>query len=189
MARVVIAENDAILSRYANQIGALGTGKARMAFARAINRTTTTAHGRVIRALGKQISLPQRIIRRSVSRTLTSTKGNGTLEGRITAVGGPISLKYFKARQFSFGVKAFVQGSWRQYQSAFMGPRPGVIAPRLNGHVFVRTSAARFPIEMLFGPAIPDELIRGESVRVFEHTVATMLPNRVSHELGRLLPN
>lgn len=68
-----------------------------------------------------------------------------------------------------------------------MGPRPGVITKKLGGRVFIRTSKNRFPIEMLFGPSIPEELVKGESERVFRETVADMLPRRVAHELSRLL--
>ena len=183
--RIEIKPADDILRRYGNMIGALG-GQAHGALARAINRTTTTVHGRVIRAIRKQSDIPTAIIRRQVKRRLASVRG-GALEGVVFANGSPISLKHFRARQISTGVKAKVQGEWKHYQSAFMGPRPGVIAPRLNGHVFVRTSAKRFPIEMLFGPSVPEELVRGESVRIFEETVASMLPRRVEHEMGRLL--
>ncbi|MDP9590335.1 UNVERIFIED_ORG: hypothetical protein J2W19_002894 [Shinella zoogloeoides] len=68
-----------------------------------------------------------------------------------------------------------------------MGKRPGVISRKLNGHVFIRTTKDRFPIEMLFGPSVPEEIVRGESERVFRETVADMLPKRVAHELGRML--
>lgn len=186
--RVIITPADDLIRRYGNQIGALGSGKAHAALARAINRTTTTVHGRVIRAIRKQSDIPTAIIRRQVKRRLASVKG-GALEGMVFATGSPLSLKHFRAKQFSFGVKAKWGGKWHEYQSAFMGPRPGTIAPKLGGNVFVRTSSSRLPIEMLFGPSVPEELVRGESARVFEEVVRTMLPARVQHELGRLLPS
>lgn len=188
MRAITIKPADDILRRFGNQIGAVGSRQAHAALARAVNRTTVTVHGRVVRAIRKQSDIPTAIIRRQVKRKLASVKG-GVLEGVVFATGSPISLKHFRARQFAFGVKAKWGGRWREYQSAFMGPSPGVVAPRLGGHVFVRTSSARFPIEMLFGPSVPEELVAGESARIFEETVATMLPARVVHELGRLLPS
>jgi len=187
--RVIITPGDDIMRRFGNQIGALGDTKAHMALARAVNRVTTTVHGRVIKAIRKQSDIPLAIVRASVGRRLVKPGGSGALEGEVWAKGKPLSLKVFRARQLNFGVKARWGGEWHRYQGAFMGPRPGVIAGRLNGHVFVRTSAKRLPIEQLFGPAVPEELVRNESARVFEETVFTMLPERVRHELERLLPS
>ncbi len=186
--RVIVFPADDVLRRFGNQIGALGQGQAHMALARAVNRVTTTIHGRVIKAIRKQSDIPTAIIRRQVKKRLVKPGSGDALEGVVWASGKPISLKHFKARQFSFGVKAKFDGQWHSYPSAFMGPRPGVIAAKLGGHVWQRTSSSRLPIEMLFGPSVPEELVRGESERVFNEVVATMLPERVAHELGRLLP-
>ncbi|MGV2109786.1 hypothetical protein ACQZ46_00745 [Agrobacterium salinitolerans] len=188
--KIVISPLDGNFARFANQIGALGTAKAHKALARAVNRTTNTAYGRVVKAIRKQSDIPTSIIRKQVKKRTVSTniEHGGSLEGVIWATGKPLSLKYFKARQFSFGVKAKHGGQWHRYPSAFMGPKPGVVNfKRLGGHVYVRTSGNRFPIEKLFGPSIPEELIRGESERVFRETVSEMLQKRVAHELGRLL--
>jgi len=187
--KIVISPLDGNFARFANQIGALGTAKAHKALARAVNRTTNTAYGRVVKAIRKQSDIPTSIIRKQVKKRTVSTNidHGGSLEGVIWATGKPISLKYFMARQFAFGVKAKHGGKWHRYPSAFMGKKPGIISKRLGGHVFVRTSANRFPIEKLFGPSIPEELIRGESERVFRSTVREMLEKRVAHELGRLL--
>ncbi|XAI96324.1 hypothetical protein [Microcystis phage Mae-JY30] len=187
--RIVINAADDVLHRFGNQIGALGQGVGHRALARAVNRVTETVHGRVVRAIRKQSDIPTAIIRRQVGKRLARPGGLGAIQGEVWSKGKPISLKHFRARQFSFGVKAKWGGQWHEYQSAFMGPRPGMIAAKLGGHVWARTSSARLPIEMLYGPAVPEELVRGESERVFRETVATMLPQRIAHELGRLLPD
>lgn len=187
MTSIVVRPLDDVLKRFGNQIGAVGSAQGHKALARAVNRVTTTVHGRVIRAIRKQSDIPTAIIRREISKRLANPSGGGGIEGVIIARGKPLSLKYFRARQFAFGVKAKWGGSWHSYPSAFMGPRPGVIAKRLGGHVFVRTSAKRFPIEKLFGPAVPEEMVRAESARVFSETVEGMLPRRVMHELSRII--
>lgn len=185
---ISIASQDDLLVIFSNQIGAVGSANARKALARAVNRVTTTVHGRVVRAIRKQSNIPTAILWRQVKKRLASPNlGQGPLEGHIIATGNPLSLKHFQARQLSYGVKAKVQGKWRKYPSAFMGPRPGSIATKLRGNVFIRTTSKRFPIEMLFGPAVPEELVRGESERIFNETVSAMLPERIRHELGRLL--
>jgi hypothetical protein len=186
---IIISAADDTLKRFGNQLGALGEGDAHKALARAVNRVTTTVHGRVIKAVAKQSSIPRYIVKGAVKRRLTSVKpGQGAIEGVVWATGKPISLKYFHPRQVSYGVTAKVQGGSVQYPHAFMGPRPGVLASALRGNVFIRTSSRRFPIKMLYGPSVPEELVRGETVKIFEETVATMLPARVQHEIGRLLP-
>lgn len=191
MARIVVRPMDDLIARFGNQLGAVGSAKAHKALARAVNRVTNTVHGRVVRAIRKQSDIPTAIIRRSIGKRLASPNAGhgGGLEGVIWSKGPPLSLKHFRAKQFSWGVRAKHGGKWHRYPSAFMGPRPGVIAPRLGGHVFARTTAKRTPIEMLFGPAVPEEMIRGESERVFRETVADMLPARVAHELSRMLPS
>jgi hypothetical protein len=188
MSSVTIRPADNILRQFSNQINALGEGKARPALARSVNRVTSMARTRVIREVTRQSSIPRAMVAQAVKRRLARVNHAGPLEGVIWATGKPISLKYFRARQFSFGVKARVQGQWRRYPGTFMGPRPGSIAPKLGGHVFARTSAARLPIEMIFGPSVPEELVRGEARKAFEELVASHLPQRVRHELGRLLP-
>lgn len=187
MTSIVVRPLDDVLKRFVNQIGAVGSTQGHKALARAVNRVTNTIHGRVLRAIRKQSDIPTAIIRRHVKKRLANTSAGSAIEGVIWATGKPLSLKYFRARQFSFGVKAKWGGSWHSYPSAFMGPRPGVVSKKLGGHVFIRTSAARFPLEMLFGPSVPEELVRGESARIFRETVEDMLPRRVAHELSRML--
>lgn len=189
MPAIVVRPMDDLIRRFGNQLGAVGSAQGHKALARAVNRVTNTIHGRVIRAIRKQSGIPTAIIRRQVKKRLASPNvgHGGALEGVVWATGRPISLKYFQARQFSWGVRTKEAGGFRRYPSAFMGPRPGVIAPRLNGHVFIRTSSARLPIEQLFGTSVPEELVKGESERVFREVVATMLPARVEHELSRLM--
>lgn len=185
---ISISFADSVAKRYGNQIAVIGEGRARPAFARAVNRVTTMARTRVIRAIVQQSSIPRSIVVRSIRTKKAAHQGGSVIEGIIFARGAPLSLKHFKPRQLSYGVRAKVWGEWRQYPTTFMGPRPGVIAPRLGGHVFQRTSSSRLPIEMIFGPSVPQEMVKDESARAFEQVVASHLPARISHELARLLP-
>lgn len=179
---------DRNLELFARRYGALTSTKLRGPFARAINRTTAMVQTQAVRVLAKQISIPQRIVRGALSKKQASTHASGSLQGEVVAKGAPLTLKLFRPRQFGYGVRAFIKGSAQRFPSAFMGPRPGTIAPALRGNVFRRTSSSRLPIVMLHGPAIPPEMIIGESERAFRSLVATVLPKRVAHEVGRLLP-
>ena len=183
-----ITFGDDVARQFANQIGAIGQGRAKPALARAVNRVTTMARTRVIRAVAAQSSIPRKILTRAVKRRGAGHKGTSPIEGMIFARGGPISLKHFNPRQMSYGVRVRIGGKMKRLHGTFMGPRPGVVAPSLRGQVWQRSTSARFPIEMHYGPAIPDELIKGQSARAFEDTVTSHLPIRVRHELSRLLP-
>lgn len=181
MSNIEIRALDDVLKNFANGLRSIGGVEGEKVLTRALKRTTSTIHGRVIRTVRKQSDIPTFIIRRQVKKKVAS------LEGVIWARGKPLSLKYFRAQQFSFGVRARHGGKWHEYPSAFMGPRPGVIAKRLGGHVFMRTTSGRLPIEKLFGPSVPEELVRSETERVFRETVEDVLARRVAHELARVL--
>lgn len=176
------------LKQFQNMMAALDEGKARVGIARAINRVVDSVHGKVIRAVVKQTSIPRRIVKQSVKKSKTAHKGDGPLQGVVYSSGYPISLKHFGAKQFSFGVRAKVWGEFQKFPSHFINAgRWNSGKPVKNGHVFQRVGASRFPIEKVDGPSVPEGLIAGEATHAFTQTVETMLPARVSHELGRLL--
>lgn len=188
MAQVRIAFADDELKRFENMLGAIGAAQGRAALARAVNRTTRSVESRVIRAVAKQSSIPTKIARRSIKAKLAAHKGNGPLVGIVSGIGDGLSLKHFRAKQFSWGVKAKLWGSWHRFPGTFIWAgtfRSGQAVA--NGHVWQRTSAASFPIEMQRGPAVPDEMVKGEAVKAYEEVVRTMLPARAMHELTRLL--
>lgn len=182
-----VALTDEQLARFQNQVAVLGQAKARIAFSRAVNRVTRSLKTRVIRALVRD-GFPRKIVTRSVGMSLSSQKGDGPISGVVYATGAPVSLKYFQARQFSFGVRAKVLGDVRRYPSAFINAgRWNSGNPVANGHVFERAGRSRFPIVKLEGPSVPERLVEGETAKAFADLSQTMLPARVSHELGRLL--
>lgn len=186
--RLSVGFGDDDLNRFANMLGAVSEEKGRQALARAVNRTTRTVQSRVIRAIAKRSGIPTKIVRRQVRVRLASHKGEGAIDGVVYANGKPLSLKHFKARQFSFGVRAKVYNKWERIPSAFIyagNYRSGKLFSR--GHVFLRTSKDRYPVELQTGPSVPEEMVVGEAVQQYETTVAEMLPRRVAHELGRML--
>lgn len=188
MSTVNIRFSDDELTRFQNMLGAVGEKKGRIALARAVNRVTRTVEGRVIRAIVKQSSIPRALVKKSIKTRLASHKGGGRLQGTISAIGDDLSLRHFKSKQFSFGVKARIYGKWERFPGTFIWAgtyRSGQAVA--NEHVWQRTTSKSFPIEMMRGPAVPDELIRDQSEQIFQSTVATMLPSRAIHELTRLL--
>lgn len=187
--RVIVTAGDDVLHRFGNQIAAVGEGKATMALARAVNRVTKTVEGRVIRALVKQTSAPRAIVRAQIRTQLADPKGRGAIEGRVIATGRELSLSVFRPKQFSFGVRVKVWGKSQRYEHAFIYAGHWRSGQAIAGsNVFKRTGAEPKPIEKLYGPSIPREMVKDHVADVFQQTVADMLPRRVAHELGRLLP-
>jgi hypothetical protein len=62
-------------------------------------------------------------------------------------------LQHFSARQNGKGVsyKIDKRSGRKLVAGAFMGPRPGVLAPKLHGGVFKRVGKSRNPIVKLYG--------------------------------------
>lgn len=147
------------------------------AVARALNHTGGVARTRVIRALVQQTGAR----RPAVVNSMQSVRANeGTLQFLIIASGAHLSLKEFGARQTRRGVSA---APWRQ-RRVFPG---AFVAASIGGHVFSRKGTARLPIGKLWGPAVPREMVRGESAAAFTSVVDGHLPGRLEHEIARLL--
>ncbi|MFO1150987.1 MAG: hypothetical protein U1E62_21640 [Alsobacter sp.] len=175
--RVEIRPLDQIAKRWGTALLALSDGQARKAMARAMTAEGRPTFAAVKKALRTQTSIPTGIIRAG-----TSFKGAGAsdLTTIITGTGRPLSLKLFKPRQFSYGVRATVWGRAQKYPGMFMGPRPGVLAPKLGGHPFVRESKSRLPIDRGYGPSIPVEIVKDASRAAFEAS-----PPRIVERIGR----
>jgi hypothetical protein len=146
------------------------------ALRRAINHTGDKARTQVQRALVKQTGLKYGRIREALK---TYPAGAG-LTYRIVARDGYVSLKEFAARQTAKGVSAAPWGRRRVFPHTF-------IVPSLGGHVFERTSSTRLPIRKLWGPAIPNEMVKDQTKTAFESVVAAELPARVDVEIGAIL--
>lgn len=154
--------------------------QAPVALALAVNHTGAKATTQVKRALVKQTGAKYRTI---TAQLTTVNASAGRLVYRIRGRGLATSLKDFGARQTARGVSAAPWAKRRVFPHSF---GPGIA--KLGGHVFVRASKRRLPLKKLWGPIIPYEMVKGESRTAFERAVASDLPSRLAHELGRLLP-
>ena len=147
------------------------------AIRRAVNHTGDKAVTQVARALAKQTSAKYGAVKKAlVVKRATYDRG----VYRISAKGGYISLKEFGARQTKAGVSAMVWGKRRVFPHSF-------VSAKLGGHVFVRMGKARNPIRKMWGPALPNEMVKGDTAATFLSTVEADLPARVAHEVAALL--
>lgn len=144
------------------------------ALRRAVNHTGDKTFTVVRRVLAKEMGLTQSDLAR---RGLTKKRANdASLTYQIIGRGGHIPLKDFAARQGARGVSAAPWGVRRMFKSTF-------IVASIGGNVFKRIGKKRLPIEKLWGPAIPREMVREVTATAFQTTVAANLPGRVEHEV------
>lgn len=160
----------------------LGSKKARTAYRRALNRVNDSAFSKVKKSLAPQVGLPPRRLA-SLGNLRTRRANYSTLSAAILSNGSELSLKEFAAKQFSYGVRAKPWGEIRQYPSAF------IFAGKLtsgkfvaHGHVFERETSKSLPIEKQTGPAIPVEMLKGESEAAWRASAQGLEP-RIAHEI------
>lgn len=178
------------LQRFENMLGALGA-EAPKAVNRALARTGDMARTQVIKTLTVQTGLPQKTIRRSLK---VSRPSKGFPMYVIHSAGGNISLKFFKRRETSDGVEAYL-GEARG-KELFLGdtffkgglfPRRRVEIRSMGGHVFGRVGGRTQLEKLKSGVFIPAEMVDGASALAFEDAVAKNLPRRLDHEISRVL--
>ena len=150
------------LERALKELGA----KAPSAIMRALNRTAASARTQAVRAVAKEIRLPQKEVRPSMPIIRATTKH---LEAKLVARGRPISLMRLGARQTRLGVVYRGPAGLVLIPSAFIATMPRARRPS----VWKRRGKPRLPITKQFGPSIPRIVLdRG----IFEAVRATAQP-------------
>lgn len=152
------------------------------AFRRALNHTNDKAFTAVKKALAPQVGLTQTKTV-ELGQVRTRRANFRELSAAIKSDGSHVDLKEFGAKQFSYGVRAKPWGQSRRFEHAF------IYAGTLNsgrfvreGSVFHRTSSSSLPIEKMFGPAIPEEMVKGATKDAWE-SKASEIEARIAHEL------
>lgn len=168
------------LSRVTAAIDTLaGTSRQKAALRRALNHTGDKAYTLVRRELSMVMGLKQADLQR---RGLSRRRANSAdMMYQIVGRGGFIPLKDFAARPGVRGVSAAPWGVRRMFKGTF-------IVGTIGGNVFKRVGKKRLPIEKLWGPAIPREMVREAVSTAFYYVAETELPARVEHEV-RILTN
>jgi hypothetical protein len=132
----------------------------------ALNATARHLKGQWAKELGKEVALPQRVIKQTIRQELARTGGDASA-AVVQKKSKRLPLKEFKPRQIAAGVSYIVykKVKRRTLAGAFMGPKPGLKAIKLHGHVWSRQGAKRVmtkgryagkmrqPIVKRFGPS------------------------------------
>ena len=203
MALVINWQDVSGLRRLENAMARLDGPQKHMVLQRAVNHTGDKARTQVTRVLARQTGLPYGVIRKalkinkagggSILNGEISIRTDATLSYVITARGGDISLKYFKARETRAGVTAEPFGQRQLFAGTFIkgGRFPNrVTAKGMNGHVYTPLGNKwRGPVELKnSGVIIPAEMVSGASAEAFTNIVEAELPKRVMHEIEYLAP-
>lgn len=168
------------LTHFGRALAELGDeGKALIAMRRAVNKTSARAYTQVKRALAKQTGAPQaKIIKYGDVHRIPALGRD--LSSRIVASGGYMPLKHFGARRTKRGVSAAPWGKRRVFRSTFF-------VQKLGGQVFKRVLPGdRDKIDKLWGPAIPRELILGESAKAFDLATKTVFVPELNRQIEGL---
>ena len=162
---VIIRDLDQTRVHFEAAIHRVGERDAKRAFNRALNSEGGKLRTVVRRSLRKQTGAKAGLINKQTKSIRSTFKNMAYI---IRARGGYLGLSHFGARQFSYGVRAKPYGRTQKFKSAF-------IVGSMGGNVFVRTSAARFPIKKMFGPAIPKEMVKDETEQAFKDNQPAVL--------------
>jgi hypothetical protein len=129
--------------------------------------------------------------RGNVARTVSMLRATrSSLIAGFSSHGHRISLTSFQVRPGRPSTKRDQLSVTVRKDSGGKGIKRGFVnATKAGGRlgVFQREGSSRYPIRMLFGPAVP-QMLNEEGVREEIETRATqMLARRFDHEIGRLL--
>lgn len=178
MGDIRVVATGSILSRYAEQIAAIGDGQAAVAFSRAMNHEGDKGRTQVKRALVQQTGIKAG----AAAKTMKTVRATPTrLAYTIVQDGSETNLVSFGARQGAKGVSAAPWNIRRVFRDAGRG------SFIRNGKVFIRENTPSYPIRQLFGPNLAREIVKEQSREAWERIPPT-IADRVGHELSRMLP-
>ena len=179
---VVVRALDRETITYQALVQRLGESDAARAYARGMNREGRKAATAVRRKLKDETSVLVRDIRQAVKFHPASP---ATKRAVIKARARPLSLRYFGARQFRYGVRAKIWGRAQRYPGAFL-------VPSLGGNVFKRTggfnrvSGRNNAIEKLWGPILPREMLKDPVIDAFLEKIDD-ISRAVDREIGKIV--
>lgn len=148
-----------------SEIGATDE-QVRKALRSTVGKMSNWLRTRAGRAIRKETGLKMDHLRRRLKAIKLKNAPNGAAGGLWIGLNA-VDLKYLKPEQDGLGVSAGPPGRSRSYEGAFMGGKPGKVARKLNGRVFVRKGRERMPIKKV-GLDIEDDANRALDTEVME---------------------
>ena len=113
-----------------------------------INNTVKRGVSLIAKEVQPRLAVSQKVIKKKLKTGSFATKKK-LRSSVIMKYSHRLSLKEFKPTQKAAGTSYLSKSGRGMVPGAFMGPKPGVKAPNLNGHVFKRIGRSRLPITRL----------------------------------------
>ncbi len=134
---------------------------------RGINRTTTSARAEIVKRIAAEITLKQKVIKKSIrTEKATITRWMAKILLGLAALGikagthlgrkeGRVPLIYFKASQRKKGKRKLTYQIKPGEKESFSGkPLPFIATMKTFRGVFRRVGKERFPVEHIYGPSV-----------------------------------
>jgi hypothetical protein len=181
-------EMERILTRYPRE--------APKAISRGLNRAGAPTATRFKRAVRKALGLKD-VRYGFTGERISFFKGSagqkkaspGNLRFSQAGYGKPIPLKYFGARETRKGVSAAPMNRRSIFRGTFQkgGLFPDRKHLRRGEHVFKRVSAARKPIEIQYGPSVPEAFLEPGPSATWMGEASRRTPPEIVSQLARIL--
>lgn len=164
-------------------------GRAKKSFGKELAKTVNKVAKQTVKELSSaKGGIPQHInikptdVKKLITIKPRATESNPVAEFSIVWTKRP-GLQYFGARQNKGGVKYKVskKGKSTFIAGAFMGPRPGVLAAKLNGGVFKRVGKERKPIAKLRGASVAGVFVKNN----MEEPTTVFIKTQLDKEMTR----
>lgn len=184
----ITVKTNSRLQAYAQELAQIAS-RAPNEMAKSLNRVGNALRQQTIAAEARQTGLPQKVIRNAQQAQRADA---ANLRYRITAAGGNIALRFFRAREVNGGVASNPLAAYRFSPSAFIrgGQSSNRVPIRLGGgsNVYQREGKGRGPLRMLRSNVfLGEQLVQGQTAQAFEHG-ADLAAAVVMRDLAKLLP-
>lgn len=144
--------------------------------AQALTQTARNVRTQTARTIAKESGLKVGAVRNALAVTKATWQ---RARSRVTAAGRAINLAAFGARETRRGISARAYGKRRIYRGAFFAyDRSGV---------YIRRTAARYPLRPLFGPSVPSVWRQAENQETLAQTIQRRWPINFGQAFRRRL--
>lgn len=180
---IAIEINRGQLQRLADAVSASGK-KLTKEIAGAINQVSKKTKLEMGRDIRKRVAIPKDEVEKPLSIRAQATEGNLSAVVSLKET-KRLGLRHFGARQDKRGVSYKIDktGGRKRVNSAFQGPKPGVMRMKWKGNAFKRVGASRLPIVQLkgvsaYGTYKKNEMA-GPQVKSIESELTKQLERRI----------
>ena len=163
---------------FQKQLNALEQQAYPQAVARTINRVASSVRTASAKHIAPQMNAKQSDIKRNM---VIEKSYKNKLWATITAMGKPLKLIVFKARQTAKGVVSKAWNVSKLYRGTFIAP---VRHGSSNNAVYVRKTKHSLPVKQLWGPGIAQLFKKPENIAIMQDTMRMRLTTEFKNNIA-----